>query len=103
MKLSKRVRLANVELTMYMEVYNLFNTRNFNMINYFGSPERDGGPATDRQSVYYDSIIANGYKPGETDKPGIHLPYGPEYALYFPKRDIFFGLKLDLLQESNRR
>lgn len=96
MKLTKRMGLAHVEVTFYMEVYNLFNTKNFNMINYFGSPTADGAPFPAGQAVYYDSIIEQGYQVGETDKKGIHLPYGPEYALFFPKRDVYFGLKVSL-------
>ena len=96
MKLSKRITLAQVEITFYTEVYNLFNTKNFNMINYFGNPTEDGAPFAASQTVYYDSIIENDYRVGETGKEGIHLPYGPEYALYFPKRDVHFGIKVNL-------
>lgn len=92
LKLTKRVRFGFVNATLYLEVYNLFNTKNFNMINYFGSPTQDGTPNPEPQKIYYDSIIEYGYKPGDTDKPGIILPWGPEHALFFPKRDIFFGV-----------
>jgi outer membrane receptor protein involved in Fe transport len=92
LKLSKRVQFKFVAATFYLEVYNLFNTKNFNMINYFGSPSQEGTPMPEPQKIYYDSIIENGYQPGDMDKPGIILPWGPEHALYFPRRDIFFGI-----------
>ena len=96
LKLSKKIGLKIADLLIYMEVYNLFNTKNFNMITYFGSPEEDGAPYPQQQAVYYDSILENGYKLGETGKPGIRLPYGPEYAMFFPKRDIYFGMSISL-------
>jgi hypothetical protein len=92
LKLSKRFRFGIVDAIFYLEVYNLFNTKNFNMINYFGNPALDGAPNPEAQRIYYDSIIEHGYKPGETDKPGIVMPWGPENALYFPRRDVYFGV-----------
>jgi len=95
LKLSKLIKLGNVNATLYLEVYNLFNTKNFNMINYFGNPSKDGAPNPEPQKIYYDSIIDHGYQPGDTDKPGIILPWGPQHALYFPKRDIYFGISFN--------
>ena len=93
-KFSKSIKFGKLNSVIYVEVYNLFNAKNFNMINYFGSPPEDGAPFPELQRIYYDSIIENDFKPGETGKPGIILPWGPEYALFFPKRDIQFGVKL---------
>jgi hypothetical protein len=96
LKLSKSFTFVNVNAQFYLEVYNLFNTKNFNMINYFGNPSRDGTPNPEPQKLYYDSIIQHGYDPGDTDKPGIILPWGPQYALYFQKRDIYFGISVNM-------
>jgi hypothetical protein len=96
LKLSKRFQFNSIETIFYMEVYNLLNTKNFNMINYFGNPASEGGPSPEDQRVYYDSIIQHGYDPGDTDKPGIILPWGPQHALYFPKRDIYFGITMNM-------
>jgi hypothetical protein len=95
LKVSKSINFLMVDAILYLEIYNLFNTRNFNMINYFGNPSEDGTPNPTPQKIYYDSIIENGYQAGDTDKPGIILPWGPEYALFFPKRDIYFGIRFN--------
>ncbi len=96
LKLSKRFIFGKVSALFYLEVFNLFNTKNFNMINYFGNPSKDGAPNPEPQRIYYDSIIEHGYDPGDTDKPGIILPRGPQYVLYFPQRDIHFGFSFNI-------
>lgn len=96
LKLTKRFQFGVIDAIFYLEVYNLFNTKNFNMINYFGNPSDDGTPNPEPQKIYYDSIIEHDYQPGEIDKPGIILPWGPQHAMYFPKRDIYFGVTFSL-------
>ena len=66
------------------------------MINYFGNPSKDGAQNQEPQRIYYDSIIEHGYDPVDTEKPGIILTRGPQYALYFPQRDIYFGFSLNM-------
>ena len=104
----KLTKVKGMQLSLYLDVYNVFNNKNFNLLNrgmgnFLGDNQEWGewkrifaaqGRAVDSEfRIYMDRIIEKGLDPGDQ----VEYEYMPKrnYVTYVNPRDIWFGIKFE--------
>jgi len=109
LKIEKNIKLFEVDLSLYCDIYNFFNIKNFNVTDfgeaiyegtdYYQTPGSAaytfaayGKDATEEFNRYMKRIEATGKRPGDQ----IEEAYMPKrsYLTYLFPRDVWFGLRV---------
>jgi hypothetical protein len=103
LRLSKRLSIGRYDISLFMDVNNLFNTKRMSTRGFSDSDDREDYLKSLHLPMYEDSLyIVAGYTPGNDkpgdvkskDKPYINMP-DIDFITYLNPRSLRFGIRFE--------